>query len=238
MGDIAFGKDFNMINSGKSHFALDLLIEGMRPLGLLGGVPWFFVILSSTPGVANDFKRFISWCGEQIALRKKMELEVPDVMSWLIAATEEKVKSLRSVRERSEEEKMLESDSRLIIVAGSDTTASTMTHIIYHLCESPGQVEKLRAELKAFEYGQEGFSFKDLQSANHLNGIINEVLRLHPAVPSGVLRKTPVEGIEINGTFIPGETTVCCPPWTIGRRMWFYPSAIITLLRSLTFVLS
>ena len=32
MGDLAFGKDFGMLNSGKEHFAINLLNEGMQPV--------------------------------------------------------------------------------------------------------------------------------------------------------------------------------------------------------------
>ena len=52
----------------------------------------------------------------------------------------------------------------------------------------------------------------------HLNGVINEVLRLHPAVPTGGFRETPPEGVEIGGQKVPGNTLICAPRWTIGRR--------------------
>lgn len=42
-----------------------------------------------------------------------MELEVPDVMSWLIDAA-----AKAAPAERKKEQELLESDSRLIIVAG------------------------------------------------------------------------------------------------------------------------
>jgi hypothetical protein len=32
MGDLAFGKDFAMLSSGKEHFAVQLLNEGMQPM--------------------------------------------------------------------------------------------------------------------------------------------------------------------------------------------------------------
>lgn len=57
-----------------------------------------------------------------------------------------------------------------------------------------------------------------LQSLPHLNGIINEALRIHPPVPSGGYRETPPEGLYIAGKFIPGNTTLVAPRYTIGRR--------------------
>jgi tryprostatin B 6-hydroxylase len=34
MGDLAFGKDFNMLKSGDEHFAVQLLNEGMQPFAI------------------------------------------------------------------------------------------------------------------------------------------------------------------------------------------------------------
>ena len=56
---------------------------------------------------------------------------------------------------------------------------------------------------------------KDVSKAQHLNGVIQETLRLHPAIPSGFPRTTPPEGITINGTYIPGGTTIVIPVYAL-----------------------
>ena len=112
----------------------------------------------------------------------------------------------------------LNGDCALIIVAGSDTTTSTFTHIFYHLAKSPVIFSKLRKELDSFyEFGSDT-EFKDLEKAMYLNGIINEALRLHPPVPSGLQRMTPPEGITIGSTFIPGNVQISVPLYSLGRR--------------------
>jgi len=55
------------------------------------------------------------------------------------------------------------------------------------------------------------FSSEKLASLKHLNGVINEALRLYPVVPTGTYRKAPPQGILIGGTFIPGGTDVWTP---------------------------
>lgn len=72
MGDIAFGRSFEMLKTGKPHFALNLLKEGMAPLGLLGPVPWAFCVLTSIPGLGGGFKTFVNWCTEQVEKRKEV----------------------------------------------------------------------------------------------------------------------------------------------------------------------
>ena len=67
---------------------------------------------------------------------------------------------------------------------------------------------------------------QDLQYLPHLNGVINETLRLYPGVPTAMQRLTPPEGLDINGTFVPGNTVVYCPQYAICRSMfsktWMY----------------
>lgn len=120
---------------------------------------------------------------------------------------------------------MLQGDARLIIVAGSDTTAATMAFIYHHLAKDPTQVEKLRAELSPLLESNGEFQYAKIQNADHLNGIIYEILRLNPPVPSAMYRMTPPEGITINGTFVPGNSEVFCPQYVLSRSEKAYERA-------------
>ncbi len=100
----------------------------------------------------------------------------------------------------------------------SDTTAATLTYAFYHLAKDPEHLKSLRAELKPLISLDSNFSVMNVQDAGHLTGVINEALRLHPPVPSGTLRVTPKEGIDIGNEYIPGNTTVVCPNFSVGRR--------------------
>ena len=79
----------------------------------------------------------------------------------------------------------------------------------------PSQAAKLRTELSGLSSIHDA---KVLKTLGHLNGIINETLRLHPSVPTGGYRETPPEGIIVAGRFIPGNVTVVAPRYTMGRR--------------------
>ena len=93
-----------------------------------------------------------------------------------------------------------------------------MTHLFYHLAKDPTEVEKLRKELSPFVGADGSVNHVDIQDANHLNGCINESLRLNPPVPTAVHRMTPPEGIYICETFIPGNTDIWAPQYPIARR--------------------
>ena len=153
------------------------------------------------------------WCAEQVDERRDSEPKVPDVTSWLLKANG------AMDRDDVEATKWLHGDSRLLIVAGSDTVAIVLTHLFYHLAADSTLVERLREELGPLMMrgDGEGFHVREVQHAKFLNAVINETMRMHPPVPSGVFRTTPKEGIVVDGIVIPGGVNVTVPFYVIGR---------------------
>lgn len=68
MGDLAFGEDFGMIENGADHWAITLLNDGINPLAYMFPT-WFFRLLTSIPGLAKDWWRFIDFCGKRLEKR-------------------------------------------------------------------------------------------------------------------------------------------------------------------------
>lgn len=99
-----------------------------------------------------------------------------------------------------------------------DTTATTLSSIIYELCLHPEHMEKLRQLVAPYMTDPSGDVLNEkVTHIDHLNGVIYESLRLHPPVPAVIQRKTPPEGIWIGETHIPGNMHVFCPQYAIGR---------------------
>jgi cytochrome P450 len=210
MGDLSFGKSFDMLKTGESHFVVKLLKGAMFPLGWMTPAPWIIPLLLNTVG-AGPMSTFITWSEEQIENRKKMKPAEPDVMSYILNSSSIRFKTA------AEEQNWLVGDSRLIVVAGSDTTTTALAFACYHLAKDPSQVKKLRAELQNAGYPANPADLSILQNLDHLNGVINESLRLHPPVPGGVYRLSPPEGLRIGDHFIPGDINILTPTWTIQR---------------------
>jgi tryprostatin B 6-hydroxylase len=100
----------------------------------------------------------------------------------------------------------------------SDTTSSALSCALFELAKRPEHITKLREELAPYiPDASAEVQHEKIAHLNHLNGIINETLRLHPPVPAAMHRKTPAEGIEIDGTYVPGNMTVASPQHVLGR---------------------
>jgi cytochrome P450 len=81
-----------------------------------------------------------------------------------------------------------------VIVAGSDTTGMALANVIFYLLTHPMVMSRLRTELDEaadntdFDVDIESTRLADLK---YLQAVINETMRLAPAVPSGTQRVPP-----------------------------------------------
>jgi len=70
--------------------------------------------------------------------------------------------------------------------------------------------------------GYTNWSYEKAKSIPYLDEIINETLRLQPALMTGGARETPAKGLQIDSTYIPGNINVVMPVYLIQRdpRWW------------------
>lgn len=213
MGDLAFGRTFEALESGKSHWFIDNIREGSRPLGLFGTTQWLLecVVRLPLPASVNPMVKMINHSSNLVAERKRSKPTEEDVMSHILEAGE-------FFEDPRAEESLLTADARLLVIAGSDTTASTLTHVLYYIARDPTLATNLRAELAENNLrNDDSLTIISLAHLPFLNAIINEALRLHPPVPGGTYRSSPPSGITVSGHFIPEGCVVLSPQYTIQR---------------------
>lgn len=110
------------------------------------------------------------------------------------------------------------------IVAGSGTTAVTLTYLVWAvLCHSDVQ-SKLEAEVLALE---PNYADAELEKLPYLNAVIDETLRLYGAAPGSLPRQAPKGGFMFQGGyFVPEKTTVSSQAYTLHRNENIYPQAL------------
>lgn len=100
------------------------------------------------------------------------------------------------------------------IVAGSDTTATTLTYLVWILSKHPDVEAKLIEEVCGDHVG---WSNNALKSLPFLNAVIEECLRLYGAAPGCLPRIVPGQGAQLAGYCIPAEFTVLTQAYTMHR---------------------
>ncbi|RSL58249.1 hypothetical protein CEP54_007900 [Fusarium duplospermum] len=205
MGDLAFGQSFGMLRDGMKHYYMKLGDENMRLIGAFTRLIWLFPLFKAIPGVNHTHVKFQRW------LRDQNEPPVSDVFSWILEDYE-------SNEQPSKQEFLnLHGDAHLIVVAGSDTTAVTITSLFYELSQRLDICSQLQEEIDEYKKDHTKSDYASLSHLKLLQACIDETLRLHPVVPSGLQRMTPPEGLRIGDTFIPGDTIVQVPSYTLQR---------------------
>ncbi|KAI0128207.1 cytochrome P450 [Hypoxylon sp. NC0597] len=107
------------------------------------------------------------------------------------------------------------------MIAGSDTTAISLSAILYYLLKNPRCYSKLREEVIGSEKTGEAsrfISFKQSQEMPYLQAVIKEALRLHPATGLPLERVVPSGGATIAGQFFPEGSVVGVNTWIEHRN--------------------
>lgn len=105
-------------------------------------------------------------------------------------------------------------NAQTYVIAGTDTTATTLVYLVWCVCRRSSLRDALVQELRRLP---PDFSDSDLKALPHLNNTINETLRLHGAVPSALPRMVPSGGARLAGHYVPEGTTVCCQAYSLHR---------------------
>jgi cytochrome P450 len=102
-----------------------------------------------------------------------------------------------------------------IISAGADTTAGTMSTILYLLLKHSDKQQKVFEELENIICQSEVNwpqipSYKNVNELPYLNAVIKESLRLNPPLAVPLERIVPENGTIIDGIFVPAGTVIGC----------------------------
>jgi len=99
----------------------------------------------------------------------------------------------------------LEANLALMTMAGSETSATTMSAATYYLATNKSAASKASAEIRTAFTSEKEISWAKVQKLPYLTAVIKETLRLYPPTPVGLPRRVISEGETIMGHFIPKD---------------------------------
>lgn len=105
-------------------------------------------------------------------------------------------------------------EATALTVAGSDTTAISLTYLVWAVLSNPEIQRRLEGEVASLP---ETFDDGQLEQLPFLNAVIEETLRLYGAAPGGLPRMVPAGGVEMNGVYLPEGTTVTTQSYSLHR---------------------
>lgn len=133
---------------------------------------------------------------EEIAAARASPEGRDDVMSLLLAARDEEGHALPDDE--------LVDELRTLVIAGHETTATTLAWALWRLHRAPDALRALRDELDALGPSVDA---ETLAALPYLGAVCDETLRLHPIVP--IMARRLARDWTLAGRTIPAGTMVC-----------------------------
>ncbi|KAH9884566.1 cytochrome P450 [Xylariomycetidae sp. FL2044] len=96
----------------------------------------------------------------------------------------------------------------VFMLAGSETTGTTLSAVSYYLVKNPDKMARLAQEVRSKFDDPCDITIQSTAGLTYMNACIDEALRLFPPVPVGVPRVVPEPGRMIGSEWVTGGTRV------------------------------
>jgi cytochrome P450 len=97
------------------------------------------------------------------------------------------------------------SNARILLIGGSETSATLLSGLIFHLLQTPQVLENLQREIRQAFTSPSEMTFSAETKLPYMQACIEEALRIYPPLAGTLPRWTPPSGATIDGLFIPGN---------------------------------
>ena len=108
-------------------------------------------------------------------------------------------------------------NAQILIMAGSETSATLLSGTSYFLMTNPGPYQKLKDEIRSAFASEEEINFNSISKLKYTLAVLHESMRMHPPVPAGIHRFVPAGGAMIDGQWVAGGTDVVVHQWAAYR---------------------
>jgi len=247
MGDLVFGKSFGTLGEKpENRKAIHLLGRAARRNYTVAAMPFLYKTgieryLPLFRGLWLDRSKYLAFGKGQVMQRMTDksfgETGRKDIFSYLLTA-----KDPESGIGMPKGELFMEGNT--LIVAGSDTSSTTLSATLFYLLQHPSCLQRLTEEIRAaFCNEDEIQTGSKMQACTYLRACIDEAMRMSPAVP-GLLPRLVLPGglhipaldLEIPAGIDVGVCTYAihhhkdyvAEPFVYNPDRWLTPSMIVS----------
>jgi len=175
-----------------------------------------FAFLSDEPArnlqFAQEFRSLGKFVFELVKQRREQNRHSTDVMGMLMEARD------RDTGEGMPDRQVV-NEILTLIIAGHETTASTLNWTWYLLSQHPEVEHRLSQEIASTPVADIP-SLEDLQKFTYTRQVLEEALRLYPAL--WLMTRRAKKDDQLGDYFVPAGTEIYIPPYFIQRHPGFW----------------
>lgn len=207
MADLCFNESLFMLDNQEYSPWVTTIFAGLRaftPFRALKciGQPFRYIVddvLLRSPKAREASYRHLKYSSDRVDKRLAYTPARPDL--WTKILEKSKGPEAFNLAEHH-------TTAMLFMGAGTETSATALSGITYHLLQNPATMARLTAEIRSSCTSLADIDLDGLRRLPYLSAVISEGLRMYPPVPIALHRRIPAGGSVILGEHIPGGTTV------------------------------
>jgi cytochrome P450 len=206
--DLSFGHPFGSLADMKQHLWVGYILESLKAVKFAYVTYYFPLVRNLGSLIINKSQikkraELFELIKAKTATRVATETQRSDFVTSILENSGGDSKKGEGLRKGE-----LESNLGIFLVAGTETTATTLSIGSYLLLEYPSVMKTLKQEIRSRYKSNAEITVDSLVHLEYLNAFIHEVLRCYPPVPAGFLRKVPETGADVAGVHFSGKSNV------------------------------
>ncbi|KAH7233411.1 cytochrome P450 [Fusarium tricinctum] len=208
IGDLTFGESFDALNQWKPNVWVSLILSFLSQITFLSVFNRLSIPKSLfLPVIPKSLKEGIETHNRLTAEKVQRRIDMGnsrDREDFFAHILRKEKGSLDVVHLREQ--------AKILILAGSETTANLLASAMFYLLKCPDKMAKLQDEIRSAFSSMDEITADSVSNLEYLGAVIEEGLRIFPPAPFGPPRVST--GATVDGVYVPKGTVVSVDTWT------------------------
>lgn len=197
IGDLVFGESFGCLEANRQHPWIEAIFNAVRQGAALTGLAYLgyagLVQILLKAAMLTHVQELNAYIEAKLNVRLAEKPGKEDLFEGLLKKRETLGLSFAH----------LAGNASLLVVAGSETTATLLSGATYLLTTNPEALAKVVHEVRLSFNSADEIDIASVGRLPYMLAVLNEALRCYPPVLANLVRKVPIGGQTISGHFVP-----------------------------------